>query len=239
MPYKLDNKKQIYERIPIPPFFLPFPLIARLPCSVLLWWPQSARILTLCDDHVCVSMWAIVPMSPGSGRVRSESPDHKTLPPPLTTTAPPPAHVQLITVFDPRMSSEQRLWPQMTRVRSSATTGEWWPHTDQGGLTREPLAMEDPCHSGQRRGSGENCGDMSADSRDEEEPMMSQEQSASSEWNVLRSTIVSDTEPDNKQTSDSGQPEQTPIPGHIRYKTPIKSQIKKIKHSLFLDPRTN
>ena len=132
MPYKLDNKKQIYERIPIPPFFLPFPLIARLPCSVLLWWPQSARILTLCDDHVCVSMWAIVPMSPGSGRVRSESPDHKTLPPPLTTTAPPPAHVQLITVFDPRMSSEQRLWPQMTRVRSSATTGEWWPHTDQG-----------------------------------------------------------------------------------------------------------
>ena len=48
-----------------------------------------------------------------------------------------------------------------------------------------------------------------------------------------------DTEPDNKQTSDGGQPEQTPIPGHIRYKTPIKSQIKKIKHSLFLHPRTN
>ena len=90
MPYKLDNKKQIYERIPIPPFFLPFPLIARLPCSVLLWWPQSARILTLCDDHVCVSMWAIVPMSPGSGRVRSESPDHKTLPPPPHHNSPAP-----------------------------------------------------------------------------------------------------------------------------------------------------
>ena len=233
MPYKLDNKKQIYERIPIPPFFLPFPLIARLPCSVLLWWPQSARILTLCDDHVCVSMWAIVPMSPGSGRVRSESPDHKTLPPPLTTTAPPPAHVQLITVFDPRMSSEQRLWPQMTRVRSSATTGEWWPHTDRGASHVNHWPWRILVTQGRGGAPGRivvTC---------QQTAMMSQEQSASSEWNVLRSTIVSDTEPDNKQTSDSGQPEQTPIPGHIRYKTPIKSQIKKIKHSLFLDPRTN
>ena len=67
--------------------------------------------------------------------------DHKTLLP-LTTPAPPLAHVQLITLFDPRMSPELRL-SLNTRIRSDpATTGEWSPHTDHGGLTHRRLVTQ-------------------------------------------------------------------------------------------------
>ena len=68
--------------------------------------------------------------------------DHKTLLP-LTTPAPPLAHVQLITLFDPRMSPELRL-SLNTRIRSDpATTGEWSPHTDHdGGLTHWSLVTQ-------------------------------------------------------------------------------------------------